>query len=327
MTRPVLAVTRRLPAQLLHSVATGEYELRLHDSVEPLRERLPEFLDGAAAAILAPYDRVDADLLARCPSLRIAANASAGHDNLDLGACTARGVMCTNAPDGVTRSTADFAVGLLIAAARRIPQADALVRAGGWGASTYEDFMSAEIGGSTLGILGIGRIGQAIARRAAHGFGMRVLYWSRSRLAPDVEAELGCTHAEKARLLGQADHVIATLPYGAATHHAMGAVEFAAMRAGATFVNVGRGGVVDEVALATSLQAGHLGAAALDVFEGEPKVKSELLDCPRLLMTPHIASATLSARLATLRQAIDNVSAVLAGRVPPNLLNRELAPG
>lgn len=322
--RPVIAVTRHVPGEFLERLAVTGWELRLHDSVEPLRDRLAEFLRGASAAILAPYDRIDAVALQSCAGLRIVANASAGHDNLDLAECSARGIMCTNAPDGVTRSTADFAIGMLITAARRILEADALVRKGGWGPSTYESFMSAEIGGSILGILGMGRVGQAIARRAACGFGMRVLYSSRSRLSSSLESELGCAHVDKAILLGEADHVIAALPYSPETRHAIGAPEFSAMRKGAIFVHVGRGGVVDDVALAEALMSGHLAGAALDVFEGEPRMTQELLNAPRLVLTPHIAGATYSGRLETLRQSLENVVAALEGRTPPNLLNRDL---
>lgn len=321
MARPILAITRAVPHAFLEQLSGFEFELRLHHSVEPLRDGLADFLDGAQATILAPYDRIDAALLARCKSLRIVANASAGFDNLDLPACTAQGVLCTNAPDGVTGSTADFAIGLMISAARRIVEADALVRRGGWSSSTYESFMSPAIEGGTLGILGMGRIGQAITRRAARGFGMQVLYWSRTRLPTAQERELSCSWREKGNLLAQADHVIVALPYSDETRHAVGQAEFASMRPGATFVNIGRGGVVDDVALAAALEQGLLGGAALDVFEGEPALRPELLAAPRLVVTPHIASATLASRLATLQQALDNVRAAMDHRMPENLLN------
>lgn len=321
MTRPILAITRAVPPAFLEQLSQSGFDVRLHDSVEPLRDGLAAFLEGAEAAILAPYDRIDAALLARCKSLRIVANASAGFDNLDLGACTAQGVLCTNAPDGVTSSTADFAIGLLIAAARRIVEADALVRRGDWSSSTYESLMAPAIEGSTLGILGMGRIGQAIARRAVRGFGMQVHYWSRTRLPAAQEQELGCGWREKGALFAQADHVIVALPYSSETRHAVGQAEFTAMRPNATFVNIGRGGVVDDAALAAALQQGLLAAAALDVFEGEPALLPALLDAPRLVVTPHIASATLVSRLATLQQALDNVRAAMDHCMPENLLN------
>jgi gluconate 2-dehydrogenase len=323
--KPVLAITRRVPGTFVEGLSRN-FELRIHDSVTPLREGLAPFLAGAHAAILAPYDRIDSSLLADCPPLRVVSNASAGFDNLDLADCTARGVLCTNAPDGVTHATADFAMGLLLASARRIAEADAAVRAGQWSASTYEDFMSPQIGGSTIGILGMGRIGQAIARRASLGFGMRTLYASRTRLQPDVEDWLKCRHVVKTELLCAADHIVVALPLTPQTKHFIGATEIAAMRRGVTLVNIGRGGVVDELALVAALRDGQVGAAALDVFEGEPLIRPELLGAPRLLLTPHIASATPSARLATLRQATENASAALEGRRPPNLLNPEALP-
>jgi gluconate 2-dehydrogenase len=318
--KPVLAITRRVPPAFAETLA-GEFELRIYDSVEPLRERLAGFLAGAQAAVLVPYDNIDASLLADCPSLKVVSNASAGFDNLDLAACTARGVLCTNAPDGVTNATADFAMGLLIACARKIPEGDATVRAGRWSASTYDNFMSPQIGGSTIGIFGMGRIGQAIARRASHGFGMQVLHSSRTPLPGDVEDWIKCRLVDKAELMRSADHIVVALPLSAQTKNFIGAPEIAAMRPGATLVNIGRGGVVDELALAAALHEGKLAAAALDVFEGEPRVRPELLQAPRLLLTPHIASATQSARLATLRQATENARAALKGRAPPNLLN------
>jgi gluconate 2-dehydrogenase len=325
MKRPIVAVTRAVPREFLAKLSAMPWQLRLHDSVEPLGSGLADFLKDADAAILAPYDRIDSRLLERCALLRVVANTSAGHDNLDLLACAARRVMCTNAPDGVTTSTADFAIGLLITAARRIAEADELVRAGGWRASTYETFMAPAISGSTIGILGIGRIGQAIARRAAHGFGMRVLYWSRSRLAATTEAEIGCTYADKAQLLGESDHVVVTLPFSPETRHAIGAPEFASMRQGATFVHIGRGGVVDDAALAWALTSRHLGGAGLDVFEGEPRINDQLLRAPRLVLTPHIASATPASRFATLNQALENVRMALEGGQPLDLLNPQLS--
>ncbi len=320
--RPILAVTRRVPLGFFEGLGS-HFETRIHDSFEPLRHGLAAFLAGAQAALLAPYDKIDASLLAACPGLKVVSNTSAGFDNLDLAACSASGVLCTNAPDGVTNATADFAMGLLVASARRIPEGDAAVRAGKWSAATYEHFMSPQIGGSTLGILGIGRIGQALARRASHGFGMRVIYTSRTRLKPDVEDWLKCCAVDKSELLRSADHIVVALPLSPQTKHFIGGPEIAAMRRGVTLVNIGRGGVVDEVALAEALQVGHVGAAALDVFEGEPEVRSELLLAPRLILTPHIASATQSARLATLRQATENAKAALAGQRPSNLLNPE----
>ena len=318
--RPIVAVTRRLSGELLASLEAMPWQLRLHDGLVPLGPELAVFLQGASAAILAPYDRVDEALLRQCPSLKVAATLSAGHDNLDVAACARHGVACTNAPDGVTASTADFAMGLLVAAARRITEADSLVRSGGGGASTYEDFMAPDISGSTLGILGMGRIGQAVARRAAHGFGMKVLYWSRSRLTANREAELLCECADKQRVLQESHHLLVALPASPDTRHLVGAREFASMRKGATFVHVGRGGVVDDAALAAALTSGHLAGAGLDVFEGEPRIREELLRAPGLVLTPHIASATPSTRLATVIQVRDNVAAALEGRRPPNLL-------
>lgn len=187
--------------------------------------------------------------------------------------------------------------------------------------STYESFMSPAISGSVLGILGMGRIGQAIARRASLGFGMKVIYVSRT--GPNTEAEdaFGCRRVSTEDLFREADHVICALPLSDETRNLIGAREFALMKGSATFVNVGRGGVVDEQALAQALSTGQIGAAALDVFASEPNVCEQLLHAPRTLMTPHVASATLDARLSTLRQAASNIEAALNGLTPPNALN------
>lgn len=181
--------------------------------------------------------------------------------------------------------------------------------------------MSPMIAGSTLGILGMGRIGQAIAQRATYGFGMQVLYWSRRRLASVTEARIGCTYADKTHLLQASNHVIAALPFSPETRHAIGTREFASMRQGTTFVHIGRGGVVDDQALAEALAKGHLAGAGLDVFEDEPQINVHLLRAPRLVLTPHIASATPASRIATLEQALENVRVALQGEKPVNLLN------
>lgn len=202
------------------------------------------------------------------PQLRVLCNTSAGFNNLDIAACTARGVLCTNTPDVTTEATADFAIGLLLAASRRIVEAGAWVRQGRWNASTYEWFMVLDVHGKTLGVLGMGRIGRAIARRAALGLGMRVIYHSRSRLNEAHEEQLQVVYVEKTELLQRADHLVVALPYTPSTHHAVGAAQLALLRPAATLTNIGPGGLVDDVALAKASSEGRLAAAGLDPSRG-----------------------------------------------------------
>jgi gluconate 2-dehydrogenase len=239
-----------------------------------------------------------------------------GVDHIDLAACAERGVIVTHAPDVLTETTADFGFALLLAAARQVGEAERYLRAGQWKKWSVDLFAGADVHGVTLGIVGMGRIGQAIARRAAHGFNMRVLYHNRKRLAAHLEDDLRASYRELPELLRESRHVLLALPYSPAAYHLIGATELAQMQPGATLVNIARGGVVDETALAHALHSGHLGAAGLDVFEGEPAVNPALLAAPRLVLTPHIASSSIPTRRAMAQLAVDNLVAVLQGQPP-----------
>ncbi|HYM48197.1 MAG TPA: NAD(P)-dependent oxidoreductase, partial [Burkholderiaceae bacterium] len=217
-------------------------------------------------------------------------------------------------------ATADHAWALLLAAARRVGESERWLRAGRWQRWTFEMFTGAELSGTTLGILGMGRIGRAIARRAT-GFAMQVIYYNRTRLAADDEA--GARYVDFATLLRESDHLMLVVPYSPAVHHVIGAAQLAQMKAGATLVNIARGGVVDDAALAAALRSGHLAAAGLDVFENEPAIHPGLLELENVVLTPHIASSTRAARNAMASLAIANVRAALAGSRPPSLLNPE----
>ena len=224
---------------------------------------------------------------------------------------TAAGVLATNTPDVLTETTADFGFALLMATARRLTESEHFLRAGRWNRWSLDMFAGAEVHGSTLGILGMGRIGQAIARRAALGFGMPVIYHNRSRLDAATEAQLNARYVSKTELLQQADHLMLVLPYSTESHHAIGAAEIAQMKSTATLVNLARGGVVDDAALAAALRERRIAAAGLDVFEGEPRVHPDLLTVPNVVLTPHIASATLKTRRAMADLAADNLIAYL----------------
>jgi lactate dehydrogenase-like 2-hydroxyacid dehydrogenase len=244
-----------------------------------------------------------------------------------MAAFNAANVLGTNTPDVLNESTADFGWALMMAAARRIAESEHWLRAGKWQKWSYDGFLGGDIHGSTLGVIGMGRIGQALARRA-RGFNMQVIYHNRSRVAPEIEAELNAEYVSKQDLLRRADHVVLVLPYTQENHHTIGAAELALMKPTATLTNIARGGIVDDAALVQALRAKQIAAAGLDVFEGEPNLNPDLLTVPNIVLTPHIASATEATRRSMANLAADNLIAGLgegprAGQ-PPNPINAEV---
>jgi gluconate 2-dehydrogenase len=264
-------------------------------------------LQGKQGVLTTASERIDGPLLAACPALRVCANMAVGFNNFDLPAMRQRGVVATNTPcASLTETTADFGFALLMAAARRVTESERHLRAGLWHKWHYEMFSGCDIHGSTLGIIGMGRIGQGLAKRA-HGFDMRVLYHDISALSPAQEAACRATWVDKEELLRTADHVVVVVPYSPATHHTIGAAELRRMKPTATLVNLARGGIVDDAALAAALRGGRIAAAGLDVFEGEPRVHPGLLAAPNVVLTPHIGSATATTRRAMADLAADNL--------------------
>ena len=297
-------------------------------NIEWTAEALAARLQGAAGMLVASAPRIDAALLSACPDLRAVCSMAVGYNNIDLAACTAAGVLVSNAPDVLTETTADFGFALMMATARRITESEHFLRAGRWTHWSYDLLAGADVHGATLGVLGMGRIGQAIARRGALGFGMKVVYHNRSRLDPAVEQQLGARWVDMATLLREADHLVIVVPYSAASHHLVGAAELALMQPTATLTNISRGGVVDDVALAQALRERRIFAAGLDVFEGEPALHPELLTLPNVVLTPHIASASLPTRRAMAELAARNLIAVLDPGpgllLPPTALNPQV---
>lgn len=297
-------------------------------SAAELRQRL----QGKQGVMSTGSERIDATLLDACPQLKAVCNVGVGYNNVDVAACTARGVLVTNTPDVLTETTADYGFALMMATARRLTESEHFLRRGAWTKTgVFDMFAGSDIHGSTLGILGMGRIGRAIARRGAHGFGMQVIYHNRSRLGVDAEAESGARHVDKTTLLREADHLILVVPYSPSSHHAIGAPELAQMKRTATLTNIARGGIVDDAALAAALRDGTLAAAGLDVFEGEPQVHPALLGLSNVVLTPHIGSASIRTRRAMAALTIDNLISALgqgpnAGR-PPTPVNPEVLAG
>ena len=260
-------------------------------------------------------------VIAAAPRLRIVAVAAVGYNIVDVAAATRRGILVTNTPGVLTETTADMAWALMLGVARRVPESDRFVRAGKWTGVYWSQLMGADVHGTTLGIIGLGRIGQAIARRA-QGFGMRVLYHKRT---PDPEAErrVGAEYRAKADLLRESDFVVLSIPLTEETRHLIGAAELALMKPTAFLVNVARGPVVDEAALVEALRSKRIAGAGLDVFEEEPKLHPGLLGLENLALTPHIGSASGATRRRMATRAAENCVAALEGHRPPNLVNPE----
>lgn len=285
-------------------------------------------LQGKAGLFITGTQPIDTALLDACPQLKAVCSMAVGYNNVDVPACTAHGVVVSNAPDVLTETTADFGFALMMAAARRITESEHFLRSGAWTKWGVDAFAGADIHGATIGVLGMGRIGRGVARRGALGFGMKVIYHNRSRLDTAIEAELGARWVDKETLLRESDHLVIVVPYSAASHHLVGAAELALMKPTATLTNIARGGVVDDAALAAALRDKVIAAAGLDVFEGEPTVHPDLLTVPNVVLTPHIASASIPTRRAMANLAVDNLIAALgfgpqAGK-PPTALNPEV---
>ena len=273
-------------------------------------------LNNAEGAIITLRESINAAVLDACPRLKVVSNIAVGYNNIDVAACTARGIVVTNTPDVLTQTTADFAWALLMAAARRLPEAERYLRDGKWQHWTLNQLVGKDVHGATLGIVGMGRIGGAIATRAA-GFGMKVIYHNRR---PSAEAGIA-TLCSMDDLLAQADFAVLVLPYNAETHHIINAARIAQMKPDAVLVNIARGGVVDDAALIAAMKQGHLHSAALDVFEGEPALNPDFLTLPNVVLTPHIASSSEATRRAMAQLAINNCLAVLAGKPALNRVN------
>jgi glyoxylate reductase len=324
---PEVLVTRKLPPGPMEAV-TERFHADVWDGEMAMpRHQLLDRIRGKVGAITLLTEKVDGELLdAAGDGLKIVANYAVGFDNIDVEECTRRGVLATNTPEVLTETTADTAWALLMAAARRVPEGDRFLRSGTpwiWGP---EMMLGQDIHGKVLGIVGFGRIGQAVARRGG-GFGMRVIYHDVARPPAEVETELGAEYRELDDLLAEADFISIHVALTPETRHLFGPDQFRKMKTTAVLVNSSRGPVIDEAALVEALRDGELFAAGLDVFENEPDVHPGLVELPTAVIIPHLGSATVETRDAMGMLAVENLTAAVEGRRPPTLLNPEVWEG
>jgi lactate dehydrogenase-like 2-hydroxyacid dehydrogenase len=310
MSKPKLLITRRVYDPVLQSLS-GVFDIgHNQDRDEPFtRSELIQKLADVDYLLCSVVDRIDEEILAAAPKLKCIANGAVGTNNIDLKACSARGIAVTNTPDVLTETTADFAWALLMATARRLTEAEHYLRQGQWKGWSFDQLAGVDVHGATLGILGMGRIGSAIARRA-QGFGMSVVYHNRR---PASDASLA-RYVDKETLFKSPDFIVLVVPYSPETHHIVGAGELSLMKPSACLINIARGGVVDDKALVQALSTGTIRAAGLDVFEGEPALDPGFLELSNVVLTPHIASSTRATRGAMMQLAADNLLAHAQGQ-------------
>ncbi len=320
---PKIFISGKVP-RVAYDMLSASCEVTMNDSLKLLsKEEIIAGLKGCDALLPLLSDHIDAGIIAASPGLRIIANYGAGFNNIDLAAATARGIPVTNTPAVSTAATADLTLGLIIAIARRIVEGDKNTRAGrftGW-APLYH--LGVEVTGKTLGIVGMGNIGKAVAKRA-RGFDMRIVYNSRTRLTPEQEAELGVEYMPLADVISTADFLTFHLSYDPSLRHMIGAAELAAMKKTAYLINAARGPLIDEAALLAALRAGTIAGAALDVYEFEPRITPGLEELDNVILCPHLGNATVETREAMARLAAENIIAVLNGRRPLTCVNPEI---
>jgi len=319
--RPSILISRALPDPAVEA-ARARADVDVHTGDRPLtRAELVARLQGRGGLVCQITDTVDGEVLAAAPGLRVVSNVAVGFNNVDVAAATRRGVLVTNTPDVLTETTADFAWTLMMATARRLVEADRYVRDGRFTQWEYMVLVGGDVHGKTLGVIGLGRIGRAVARRAA-GFDMRVLYVDDA--VPVPPAGLAATPTDLPTLLRESDFVTIHTPLLPETRHLIDAAALASMKRTAYLINASRGPVVDEAALARALAEGQIAGAGLDVYEDEPRVHPGLIGLPNVVLAPHIGSASHETRVRMAMLAVDNCLAALEGRTPPSPVNPEV---
>ena len=284
------------------------------------RGQLIDYMRDAIGAQISTSEIVDSDLLDRCKKLRVISNTAVGYDNIDIKACTERGVIVTNTPGVLDETVADYAMGLTIAACRQIPRYEMYLRERKWEKSPFTGLLSRDVNGSVFGFMGFGRIGQAIARRAI-SFRGSVLYHTRNALPRSVEERLSATFVSKQELLEKSDIIILILPHNPETHHFIGEQELSLMKKDAVLVNMARGGIVGDTALVEALEKGSIFSAGLDVYENEPDINPDFFRLRNVVLSPHLGSATIKTRKAMAMKAAVNLAKALDGETPPDLVN------
>lgn len=319
MTRPRLIVTRRWPAEVERALAE-RFDMRFNEDDHPFTpQEMRQALASCDALLTTVSDRIDADALGAAPRVKLLANYGVGYSHIDLDAAKARGIAVTNTPDVLTDCTADLAITLMLMVARRAGEGEREVRGGKWTGWRPTHMIGTSVTGKTLGLIGMGRIAKAVAMRAQHGFGMKIVFFNRSRLAPEQLAGLDARQCDSVEeVLAQSDFVSLHCPGGAATRHLIDRARLAAMRPGTFLINTARGEVIDEQALVEALRAGTIAGAGLDVFEAEPRVSEPLLTMENVVLLPHLGSATRETRVGMGMRVLDNLTAFFDGRTPPD---------
>ncbi len=321
--KPKVFLTRELPPKVMERLKEQtELEFNTEDRVLS-KEEIIKGIQGKDVLLCLLTDTIDGEVMDANPNLKIIANYAVGYNNIDVEAATKRSIPVTNTPGVLTDTSADMAFTLLLATARRVVEGDKFIRSGNWGGWGPLQFLGADIFGATMGVIGLGRIGKAVAKRGK-GFDMKIIYWNRTRLSEDEEQKLGLTYASFEEVLKQSDFVSLNVAYNEQTFHLMSDKEFDLMKETAIVINTARGPVIDEKALVRALQAKKIAGAGLDVYEEEPKVTPELFEMENCVLLPHLASATIGTRTKMGMIAVDNILAKFEKRALPNLVNKEV---
>jgi glyoxylate reductase len=321
--KPRVFLTRELPAKVLDYLKEHtEPEMNEDDRILTKGE-LIERIKGKDALLCNVTDKIDAEVMDSNSELKVIANYAVGYNNIDIAAATKRKIPVTNTPGVLTEATADMAWSLLMAVSRRVVEGHKLVESRSWQGWAPMQMLGRDVSGTTLGIIGFGRIGQAVARRA-YGFRMNVLYWNRTRLDPHEEKQYGVKYCSLDELLGQSDFVSLHLAYTPETHHIIGERELAMMKPTAYLINTARGAHVDEEALVNALRTAKIAGAGLDVYENEPQLNEGLFNLDNVILAPHLGSATVTTRTQMGIMAANNLLSVFNGMVPPNIVNKEI---
>lgn len=319
--KPKILITRRVFPEIVAALSQ-QFDVDHNESDDILTaDALRARARGSVGIVACLTEKIDAAFFDACPTVKVVSNIAVGYNNIDVAEATKRGVMVTNTPGVLDDTTADLTFALLMATARRITETERRLRNGEWKKGfALQQWLGTDIHHASLGIIGMGRIGQTIARRAS-GFEMKVSYHNRTRLDAATESRLDVEHRSKEDILRESDFVVVMVPYSPATHHLITAEDLALMKPTAILINTARGGVVDDVALIAALKENRIAGAGVDVFEGEPALNPDFLKLDNVVLTPHIGSATRATRMRMAALAAENITAALTGKTPPNLVN------